>query len=163
LVGASGAGKSTLLQALAGLLDRIGAADEEGELRVRGDAGLVLQDPDTQLVMARSGDDVAFGLENRCVPTAEIWPPVPRAPADGPAHAVFAREGERLKRLGVWVPGAAPAAPPRRAAADAEAIVARDLSYLYPRGEGPALDGVSAAVRRGSALAITGPNGSGKS
>src|SRR2546430_9749264 len=83
--------------------------------------------------------------------------------ADGPAHAVFAREGERLKRLGVWVPGAAPAAPPRQAAAGGEAIVARDLSYLYPRGEGPALDGVSAAVRRGSALAITGPNGSGKS
>ena len=258
-MGASGAGKSTLLQALAGLLDRTGAADEEGELRVRGDAALVLQDPDTQLVMARSGDDVAFGLENRCVPTAEIWPRVHRAladvgfaysedrataalsggekqrlaiagilalrprvllldeptanldpdgaravreviarvaergdvtmvivehrvadvlplvdrviaieagggvVADGPAHAVFAREGERLKRLGVWVPGAAPAAPPRRAAADGEAIVARDLSYLYPRGEGPALDGVSAAVRRGSALAITGPNGSGKS
>ncbi|TMD51637.1 MAG: ABC transporter ATP-binding protein [Chloroflexi bacterium] len=82
LVGASGAGKSTLLQALAGLLDRIGAADEEGELRVRGDAALVLQDPDTQLVMARSGDDVAFGLENRCVPTAEIWPRVHRALAD---------------------------------------------------------------------------------
>src|SRR5439155_1119137 len=83
--------------------------------------------------------------------------------ADGPAQAVFAREGEHLKRLGVWVPGAAPAAPPRQAAAGGEAIVARDLSYLYPRGEGPALDGVSAAVRRGSALAITGPNGSGKS
>src|ERR1700716_562326 len=70
LIGASGAGKSTLLQALAGLLDRSGAADEEGELRLRGDAGLVLQDPETQLVMARSGDDVAFGLENHCVPTA---------------------------------------------------------------------------------------------
>src|SRR5207244_9107191 len=83
LVGASGAGKSTLLQALAGLLDRTGAADEEGELRVRGDAGLVLQDPDTQLVMARSGDDVAFGLENRCVPTAEIRPRAPRTLAHG--------------------------------------------------------------------------------
>jgi energy-coupling factor transport system ATP-binding protein len=83
--------------------------------------------------------------------------------ADGPPDAVFAREGERLKRLGVWVPGAPPAAPPRRIAAGGEAIVARGLTYLYPRGEVLALDGVSAAVRRGSALAITGPNGSGKS
>jgi len=259
LIGASGAGKSTLLQALAGLLDRSGAADEEGELSVRGDAGLVLQDPETQLVMARSGDDVAFGLENRCVPTDEIWPRVHRALADvgfpysedhataalsggekqrlaiagilalrprvllldeptanldpegaravreviarvaerrevtmvmvehriadalplvdrvivieagggvvaeGPPRAVFAREAERLKDLGVWVPGAAPAAPPRRTTPGGEAIVARDLTYLYPRGAAPALDGISATVRHGSALAITGPNGSGKS
>src|SRR5207253_10636877 len=34
--------------------------------------------------------------------------------ADGPPDAVFAREAERLKQLGVWVPGAPPAAPPRR-------------------------------------------------
>jgi energy-coupling factor transport system ATP-binding protein len=258
LLGASGAGKSTLLHALAGLLDPT-AADQEGELHVRGHAGLVLQDPDTQLVMARSGDDVAFGLENLCVPTAEIWPRVHRAladvgfpysedrataalsggekqrlaiagilalrpsvllldeptanldpdgaravrdviarvaarrdvtmvivehrvadvlplidrvivieagggvVADGPARSVLAREGERLGRLGVWVPGAAPAAPPRRTPPDGEAIVARDLSYLYPRGDALALNGVSATVRRGSALAITGPNGSGKS
>src|SRR5439155_2559926 len=77
LLGASGAGKSTLLLALAGLLDTSG--DQEGELRVEGRAGLVLQDPETQLVMARAGDDVAFGFENHCVPTAEIWPRVHRA------------------------------------------------------------------------------------
>src|SRR2546430_15081691 len=82
--------------------------------------------------------------------------------ADGSPDAVFAREGERLGRLGVWVPGLAPTAPPRRTTPDGDAIVARDLSYLYPRGEAPALDGVSAIVRRGGALAITGPNGSGK-
>ena len=219
----------------------------------------MLQDPETQLVMARAGDDVAFGLENHCVPTAEIWPRVHRAlaqvgfpypedrataalsggekqrlaiagilalrprvllldeptanldpdgarairgvlariaerrdvtmvvvehrladllplidrvvvieagggvVADGPADAVFAREGERLKGLGVWVPGPPPAAPPRRTAPGDEAIAARDLTYLYPRSDVPALDGVTATVRRGSALAITGPNGSGKS
>jgi energy-coupling factor transport system ATP-binding protein len=106
LLGASGAGKSTLLMALAGLLDRGGAADEEGELRVRGDAGLVLQDPETQLVMARAGDDVAFGLENRCVPTAEIWPRVHRALADvgfpyAADRATAALSGGEKQRLAI--------------------------------------------------------------
>lgn len=209
--------------------------------------------------MARAGDDVAFGLENHCVPTAEIWPRVHRAladvgfpysedrataalsggekqrlaiagilalrprvllldeptanldrdgarairavlariaerrdvtmvvvehrlanvlpvidrvivieagggvVADGAPDAVFARNGERLRQLGVWVPGSPPAAPPRRTTAGGEAIIARDLTYLYPRSEVAALEGVAATVTRGSALAITGPNGSGKS
>ena len=39
----------------------------------RGEIGIVFQDPETNLVMARSGDDVAFGLENRGVPRSEIW------------------------------------------------------------------------------------------
>src|SRR5207247_4403730 len=209
----------------------------DGERRDRVDAGLVFQDPNTQLFIALSGDYVAFVLENRCVPTTEIWPRVHRAladvgfaysedrataalsggekqrlaiagilalrprvllrdeptanldpdgaravreviarvaergdvmmvivehrvadvlplvdrviaieagggvVADGPAHAVFPREGQRLQQLGVWVPGAAPAAPPRQAAASGDALVARDLSYLYPRAAGPPLDG----------------------
>jgi energy-coupling factor transport system ATP-binding protein len=84
LLGASGAGKSTLLQAFAGLLDGSGGGASEGELLVRGrtpaaardETGIVFQDPEAQLVMARAGDDVAFGLENRCVPTERIWPAV---------------------------------------------------------------------------------------
>jgi energy-coupling factor transport system ATP-binding protein len=257
-LGASGAGKSTLLQAIAGLLDAT-SGDQEGELTVRGAAGLVLQDPETQLVMARAGDDVAFGLENHCVPTAQIWPRVHRAladvgfpysedrataalsggekqrlaiagtlalrprvllldeptanldpdgarairgvlariaerrdvtmvvvehriaevltlidrvivieagsgvVADGPPDAVFARDGDRLRQLGVWVPGPSPAAPPRRTSAGEEAIVGRDLTYIYPRSDVAALEAVAATVRSGAALAITGPNGSGKS
>jgi energy-coupling factor transport system ATP-binding protein len=87
LLGASGSGKSTLLAALAGLLDPAHSGEAEGLLTVDGidprDArdrtGLVLQDPETQLVMARAGDDVAFGPENRAVPAAEIWPLVDAA------------------------------------------------------------------------------------
>ena len=87
LLGASGAGKSTLLLALAGLLDESGGGESEGELLVHGGraaarrdrTGIVFQDPETQLVMARAGDDVAFGLENRCVPTERIWPRVHEA------------------------------------------------------------------------------------
>lgn len=83
LLGESGAGKSTLLAALAGLLpDDSGEA--EGDIQIGGQdprqarerVGIVFQDPQTQLVMARAGDDVAFGLENRGVDPAEIWPRV---------------------------------------------------------------------------------------
>ena len=87
LLGPSGAGKSTLLAALAGLLDPADAGEHEGAVlldgrparEARARAGLVLQDPEAALVMARAGDDVAFGLENRGVPTDEIWPRVDEA------------------------------------------------------------------------------------
>ena len=87
LLGPSGAGKSTLLHALAGVLgDGRGRrrrdsgdaddADETGSLLIdgappraqRGRAGLMQQDPETQVVLSRLGDDVAFGAENLAVP-----------------------------------------------------------------------------------------------
>ena len=81
LLGASGAGKSTLVHALAGVLGGDEEGESAGELLVgntdssgaRGGVGLVLQDPDSQVVLARVGDDVAFGCENMGVPRAEIW------------------------------------------------------------------------------------------
>ncbi|GAA2099618.1 ABC transporter ATP-binding protein [Brevibacterium salitolerans] len=79
LVGASGAGKSTLLHAIAGVLPEE-SGDAEGTLLVgdappaaaRGVTGLVLQDPDSQVILARVGDDVAFGMENLGVPAERI-------------------------------------------------------------------------------------------
>jgi energy-coupling factor transporter ATP-binding protein EcfA2 len=81
LLGASGAGKSTLLQALAGVLGGEDEGDALGELLVdgvrpehsRGRAGLLLQDPDSQVILARVGDDVAFGCENLGIPRDETW------------------------------------------------------------------------------------------
>ncbi|WP_399546051.1 ABC transporter ATP-binding protein [uncultured Microbacterium sp.] len=81
LLGASGSGKSTLLHALAGVLGGADEGDAGGELTIdgmppaaaRGRAGLVLQDPDAQVILARVGDDVAFGCENLGVPREEIW------------------------------------------------------------------------------------------
>lgn len=78
LLGPSGAGKSTLLAALAGAL-AADSGDQEGTATVDGRAGIVFQDPQTQLVMSRAGDDVAFGLENLGVPPAQIWPRVDAA------------------------------------------------------------------------------------
>lgn len=81
LLGASGSGKSTLLQALAGVLGGSEEGESTGELLVdgraasetRGSAGLVLQDPDSQVILARVGDDVAFGCENLGISRDEIW------------------------------------------------------------------------------------------
>ena len=81
LLGASGSGKSTLLSALAGVLGGHEEGEQEGTLLLdgghpaasRGRAGLVLQDPDSQIVLARVGDEVAFGAENLSVPRPEIW------------------------------------------------------------------------------------------
>lgn len=92
LLGASGAGKSTVLHALAGVLGPDTGGVEHGTLAVdgahpsdpasRGRTGLVLQDPDSQTVLSRVGDEVAFGAENLAVPAGEIWPRVRAALAD---------------------------------------------------------------------------------
>ncbi|MEO3744877.1 ABC transporter ATP-binding protein [Plantactinospora sp. B5E13] len=116
LLGASGAGKSTLLAALAGLLaedsgEQTGSVEIDGldPRKARERVGIVFQDPQTQLVMARAGDDVAFGLENRGVPAAEIWPRVTEAldrvgfpyPVDRPTAALSGGEQQRLALAGV--------------------------------------------------------------
>jgi energy-coupling factor transport system ATP-binding protein len=116
LLGPSGAGKSTLLTALAGLIDPRGGAESEGLLLVDGRdpreardrTGILFQDPESQIVMGRAGDDVAFGLENRCVPTEAIWPRVDAAldavefpyGRERPTHALSGGEQQRLALAG---------------------------------------------------------------
>ncbi|WFE29778.1 ABC transporter ATP-binding protein [Solwaraspora sp. WMMD791] len=115
LLGPSGAGKSTLLAAMAGLLpadsgEQAGTVSVDGldPRKARDRVGMVFQDPQTQLVMARSGDDVAFGLENRGVPAGEIWPRVDAALArvgfrygrDRPTAALSGGEQQRLALAG---------------------------------------------------------------
>jgi energy-coupling factor transport system ATP-binding protein len=80
LLGASGVGKSTLLKALAGVLGE-DEGTQQGSLFLdgkspensRGRIGLVLQDPENQVILERVGDDVAFGCENLGIPREEIW------------------------------------------------------------------------------------------
>ena len=84
LLGPSGAGKSTLLQALAGVEQDPDGQSRSGGLSVdgvdpreaRGAVGFMHQDPETQVILSRVGDDVAFGLENISVPPEQIWPRV---------------------------------------------------------------------------------------
>lgn len=121
VLGASGAGKSTLLHGLAGVLGGEEEGESEGTLIVdgapavatRGRAGLVLQDPDSQVILARAGDDVAFGCENLGVPRAEIWPRVESAldavgldvPLDHPTKALSGGQKQRLALAGVLAMG----------------------------------------------------------
>jgi len=76
LNGASGAGKTTLALALKGLLP---PGRQSGEISLPQPAeeliaavGLVLQNPETQLLTETVGAEVAFGLENLCLPPAEM-------------------------------------------------------------------------------------------
>ncbi len=116
LLGASGAGKSTLIQALAGVLGGDEEGEQTGELLIdgrapsasRGEAGLVLQDPDSQVVLARVGDDVAFACENLGVPRDEIWRRVAAAvravgldlPLEHPTSALSGGQKQRLALAG---------------------------------------------------------------
>jgi energy-coupling factor transport system ATP-binding protein len=108
LLGASGAGKSTVLAALAGLLPA-DSGESEGEIKTEHESGILFQDPQNQLVMSRSGDDVAFGLENLGVPADEIWPRVDHTlretgfpyGRDRPTAALSGGEAQRLALAGV--------------------------------------------------------------
>ncbi|MGO2111535.1 MAG: ABC transporter ATP-binding protein, partial [Pseudoclavibacter sp.] len=117
LLGPSGAGKSTLLAALAGVLGGADEGEETGSLTIdgrrpeaaRGAAGLVLQDPQSNTILGRVGDDVAFGCENLRVPRDEIWGRVRRAlddvgldlPLDRSTARLSGGERQRLALAGV--------------------------------------------------------------
>lgn len=86
LLGPSGAGKSTLALCLDGVIPHaLEAHWETGRLTVDGRdtrstslaeltkaVGVLFQDPETQLVMLETDDEIAFGLENLGVPRDEM-------------------------------------------------------------------------------------------
>jgi energy-coupling factor transport system ATP-binding protein len=83
--------------------------DRTVEGRPAAVTGLLLQDPDAQTVLARCGDDVAFGLENHGVPREEIWSRVDEAlelvgfpyGRDHPTSQLSGGERQRLALAGV--------------------------------------------------------------
>ena len=81
LLGHNGCGKSTLAKHFNALLlptggkvlvEDVDTADESRTLEIRRTVGMVLQNPDNQLVSTIVEEDVAFGPENLGVPPAEI-------------------------------------------------------------------------------------------
>jgi energy-coupling factor transport system ATP-binding protein len=109
VVGPSGSGKSSLALALAGLIPHDVAGEVRGELSVAGldprsaprgevarRVGLVFQDPESQLVMERVEDDVAFGLENRQWSRADMAARVPEAIVEAGLVGLERRRTNRL-------------------------------------------------------------------
>ena len=81
LLGHNGCGKSTMAKLFNGMLTPsagrvlvggVDTAPEENQLAVRRQVGMVLQNPDNQLVAGIIEEDVAFGPENLGVPPEEI-------------------------------------------------------------------------------------------
>ncbi len=81
LLGHNGSGKSTLAKHFNAMLlpsggkvyvDSMDTLDESLKYQIRRKAGLVLQNPDNQLVASIVEEDVAFGPENLGVPSEEI-------------------------------------------------------------------------------------------
>ncbi len=75
IIGHNGSGKSTLAKLMIGLLasssGKISVDDlvltEETVYQVREKIAIVFQNPDNQFIGSTVKDDIAFGLENRCV------------------------------------------------------------------------------------------------
>ena len=81
VLGHNGSGKSTVAKHLNAMLipssgkvmiDGMDTADEQLTYDIRRKVGLVLQNPDNQLVASIVEEDVAFGPENLGIPAAEI-------------------------------------------------------------------------------------------
>ena len=83
--GPSGCGKSTLLHAVCGLIPKSISAEISGEILLYSrnirelsvversrEIGIVFQNPETQLFCDTVEDEIAFGLENLCIPRMEI-------------------------------------------------------------------------------------------
>lgn len=80
LIGHNGSGKSTIAKIMMGLLPNFEGSIElfllplnkENVYAIRAKEGIVFQNPDNQFVGSTVEDDIAFGLENRNVPSAKI-------------------------------------------------------------------------------------------
>lgn len=85
IVGPSGCGKSTLTNTLNGLIPFNTEGTMSGSLKIKGKetsslsifeisqmVGTVLQDPDGQFIGLTVAEDIAFSLENACVPQDEM-------------------------------------------------------------------------------------------
>ena len=81
VIGANGSGKSTLARHFNALqrpsegvclIEGMDTTVEENLWDIRQHVGMVFQNPDNQFIGATVRDDIAFGLENTCVPQSDM-------------------------------------------------------------------------------------------
>ena len=118
LLGHNGCGKSTLAKHFNALLlptggqvlvEDMDTADEDNTYPIRSRVGMVLQNPDNQLVSTIVEEDVAFGPENLGLPPAEIRARVDEALAavdmtaykDHSPHKLSGGQKQRIAIAGV--------------------------------------------------------------
>lgn len=76
IIGHNGSGKSTVAKLITGLLEKKSGKvvidglelNEDNLYEIRKRVGIVFQNPDNQFIGSTVRDDIAFGLENRCIP-----------------------------------------------------------------------------------------------
>ncbi len=82
VLGPNGSGKSTLAKLIVGLLEKESGSiklfgeelTEKNVYALRNRIGIVFQNPDNQFIGSTVRDDIAFGLENHCVPHEDMDP-----------------------------------------------------------------------------------------
>ena len=80
IIGHNGSGKSTIAKLLIGLLQQKSGSiyilgqelSQKSVYEIREHVGIVFQNPDNQFIGSTVADDIAFGLENHCVPQAQM-------------------------------------------------------------------------------------------
>ncbi len=80
ILGCNGSGKSTLAKLIMGLLEVKSGnifvnnmlLNEQNIYHIRKKIGIVFQNPDNQFIGATVRDDIAFGLENRCIDPSKM-------------------------------------------------------------------------------------------
>lgn len=119
ILGANGSGKSTLARLCCGLLlpqdgkvlvNGLSSDDAEHLSLIRKEVGLVFQDPDRQFVAGTVETEIAFGLENQALPSAEIRERVQEALnrcgltglAKTPPYFLSGGEKHRLALASLW-------------------------------------------------------------
>ena len=82
IIGHNGSGKSTIAKLLIGLLSAKSGEisllsetiNDDNMYDLRRRVGIVFQNPDNQFIGSTVADDIAFGLENHCVPNEQMQP-----------------------------------------------------------------------------------------
>ncbi|MFV8469743.1 energy-coupling factor transporter ATPase [Mycoplasma sp. Sp48II] len=104
ILGHNGSGKSTLSKVLVALLKPQSGSlsidgieyNKENLSQIRKKIGIIFQNPDNQFVGSSVEDDIAFGLENRCVPHDEMKPLITKYASKVDMLDYLEREPENL-------------------------------------------------------------------